>query len=149
MEKFNSEIVKNGVVDSSIHSDKFSNTTHVQFERIGYFVKDTDTTEKKLVFNLTVPLKDSKPKGSGDSDTNALSGAGKSRKEEQARQLAEKMAKMQIAPAELFRSQTDKYKLFDDDGIPTQDINGEHLSKSARKKLIKEMDKHKKIFEKK
>ena len=145
----NSEIVKNGVVDSSIHSDKFSNTTHVQFERIGYFVKDTDTTEKKLVFNLTVPLKDSKPKGSGDSDTNALSGAGKSRKEEQARQLAEKMAKMQIAPAELFRSQTDKYKLFDDDGIPTQDINGEPLSKSARKKLIKEMDKHKKIFEKK
>ncbi len=31
----------------------------VQFQRIGYFVVDRDTTEDKLVFNRTVPLRDS------------------------------------------------------------------------------------------
>ena len=33
-----------------------------QFERIGYFVGDDDTTEEKLVFNRTLPLKASKGK---------------------------------------------------------------------------------------
>ncbi|HQJ91025.1 MAG TPA: glutamine--tRNA ligase, partial [Paludibacteraceae bacterium] len=32
---------------------------HFQFQRIGYFNVDPDTKEGKLVFNRTVPLKDS------------------------------------------------------------------------------------------
>lgn len=35
--------------------------THFQFERLGFFALDKDTTASKLVFNLTVSLKDSKP----------------------------------------------------------------------------------------
>ena len=31
--------------------------THYQFERIGYFVVDKDSTEEKLIFNKTVNLK--------------------------------------------------------------------------------------------
>ena len=31
----------------------------VQFQRLGYFVVDKDSTEDKLVFNRTVPLRDS------------------------------------------------------------------------------------------
>ncbi|MDO5616188.1 MAG: glutamine--tRNA ligase, partial [Cruoricaptor ignavus] len=31
----------------------------LQFQRIGYFTKDQDSTEEKLVFNRTVTLKDS------------------------------------------------------------------------------------------
>ncbi|WP_339702155.1 glutamine--tRNA ligase/YqeY domain fusion protein [uncultured Marixanthomonas sp.] len=31
----------------------------VQFQRLGYFVVDKDTSEKKIVFNRTVPLRDS------------------------------------------------------------------------------------------
>jgi len=31
----------------------------VQFQRLGYFVVDKDTTEEKIVFNRTVPLRDS------------------------------------------------------------------------------------------
>jgi len=33
-----------------------------QFERVGYFMVDPDTTPEKLVFNRTVPLKESKEK---------------------------------------------------------------------------------------
>jgi len=35
---------------------------HFQFQRIGYFNVDPDTTESRLVFNRTVSLKDSKNK---------------------------------------------------------------------------------------
>jgi glutaminyl-tRNA synthetase len=31
----------------------------LQFQRIGYFTKDQDSTEENLVFNRTVTLKDS------------------------------------------------------------------------------------------
>jgi len=30
-----------------------------QFERVGYFVVDPDTTDEKLVFNRTIALRDS------------------------------------------------------------------------------------------
>lgn len=33
--------------------------TPLQFQRIGYFTKDKDSTDEKLVFNRTVTLKDS------------------------------------------------------------------------------------------
>jgi glutaminyl-tRNA synthetase len=29
-----------------------------QFERVGYFTPDTDSTNKKKIFNRTLPLKD-------------------------------------------------------------------------------------------
>ena len=32
---------------------------HYQFQRIGYFTLDKDSTDEKLVFNRTVTLKDS------------------------------------------------------------------------------------------
>ena len=57
----NSLVVKNGFVEPSLNDaeegDKF------QFIRIGYFVKDRDSTPQKPVFNRIVSLKDSyKPK---------------------------------------------------------------------------------------
>lgn len=48
----------------------------------------------------------------------------------------------------MFRSQTDLYSAFDDAGVPTADKDGEPLSKSAVKKLKREWDKQKKLFEK-
>ena len=32
---------------------------HYQFQRLGYYTVDTDSSEKKLVFNKTIGLKDS------------------------------------------------------------------------------------------
>ncbi|MDX1782799.1 MAG: glutamine--tRNA ligase, partial [Aequorivita vladivostokensis] len=40
-------------VKDSNPEDKF------QFQRFGYFVVDRDSTEEKIVFNRTVPLRDS------------------------------------------------------------------------------------------
>ncbi|KPM06744.1 cysteine-tRNA ligase, cytoplasmic-like protein [Sarcoptes scabiei] len=42
-----------------------------------------------------------------------------------------------IDPKEMFRAETDKYSRFDSQGIPTHDQNGEELTKSAIKKLLK------------
>lgn len=47
----------------------------------------------------------------------------------------EKENKRKIPPSEMFIKQTDKYSKFDDRGMPTHDLNGEEISKSALKKL--------------
>ena len=53
-----------------------------------------------------------------------------------------------MPPQEMFLSQTDLYSAFDDSGVPTANKEGEPLSKSAIKKLKKEWDKQKKLYEK-
>lgn len=70
------------------------------------------------------------------------------RLEEEARKKAELEAKAKINPAEMFLSQKDKYSKFDDNGIPTHDAAGEPLSKGQIKKLTKEQEKQRKLFEK-
>lgn len=73
----------------------------------------------------------------------------KQRREEQkkAEQLAklelqrqkekEKQEQMKINPADMFKSQTDKYSAFDDTGLPTHDQEGKEISKGQQKKLKK------------
>ena len=111
-----SEIVCSGaLVDSSIFLWNPLPETAFQFERIGFFDVDKDSSVpsstnpalgngqssdapalaaavaawkgSKLVFNMTVNLKDSKPKSV------SAGGASRSRKEEQAKQLADKMVR--------------------------------------------------------
>lgn len=48
----------------------------------------------------------------------------------------------------MFLSMTDLYSKFDEQGVPTTDKAGEPLSKSAIKKLKKEWEKQKKLYEK-
>ncbi len=55
MNKSSLKIVK-GFVEPSLADAKIG--THYQFQRLGYFVVDKDTTTSKLVFNKTVGLKD-------------------------------------------------------------------------------------------
>lgn len=66
----------------------------------------------------------------------------------QARQAAEKEARKNVPPQEMFLGSTDLYSAFDEQGVPTADKAGEPLSKSAVKKLKKEWDKQKKLYEK-
>ena len=83
-----SEVIhKNAYVDESLVQYPIAAEYHMQFERVGYFVVDVDSKvdKKEFVFNLTVGLKDSKPV-----DANAPS---RSRKEEQAKQLADKLVR--------------------------------------------------------
>ena len=54
---------------------------------------------------------------------------------------------MSLAPQEMFKSQSDLYSQFDEDGVPTHDASGEKISKSGIKKLRKDWEKQKKLFE--
>jgi glutaminyl-tRNA synthetase len=83
-------VVKTALVDPSLLRWAPAAEKHFQFERLGFFVVDSDSVldsaspeKSRFVFNLTVNLKDSKPKTAG--------GATRSRKDEQAKQLADKM----------------------------------------------------------
>ena len=144
----NSEVVyTSALLNSSILEWKLQKEMHFQFERVGFFVIDKesiiadDASKSKLVFNLTVNLKDSKPKAE------VSTGKNKSRKEEQLKHLSEKMEKMKLNPVDMFRSQTDLYSQFDVDGLPTHDADAKEISKSLSKKLKKEWEKQKKVFE--
>ena len=53
----NSLIVQEGWIDPSLTLEKAMAIKHFQFERLGYFYADPDSTEDKLVFNKTVSLK--------------------------------------------------------------------------------------------
>lgn len=138
-------VVRDALVDPHVLRCAPLPETHLQLERIGFVVVDRDSvaaegTRSGLVLNLTVPLKDSKPRVAG--------APSRSRKEEQARQLADKQARMHIAPEDMFRSATELYSAFDAEGVPTHDAAGEKLSKSAYKGLKKEWEKQKKIYDK-
>ena len=54
---------------------------------------------------------------------------------------------MTVSPQEMFRNQPELYSQFDEDGIPTHDAAGEKISKSGCKKLRKDWEKQKKLFE--
>ena len=49
-------VIKHGFVEPSVKGD--ADTTHYQFERQGYFVRDTDALPGALVFNRTITLRD-------------------------------------------------------------------------------------------
>ena len=53
----NSLEIKQAWVEERLTYEKASSIKHFQFERIGYFYCDPDSTEEKLVFNKTVSLK--------------------------------------------------------------------------------------------
>mmetsp|Transcript_111614 Transcript_111614/g.240626 ORF Transcript_111614/g.240626 Transcript_111614/m.240626 type:complete len:732 (+) Transcript_111614:80-2275(+) len=114
-----------------------------QFERNGFFVCDKYSTGGEVVFNRVIGLKESGLK----KDEGVT--AGRSRKEEQAKQAAEKEAKKKMDPKKMFLDQTDLYSKFDDDGVPTHGADGAELPKSRAKKLKQEWDKQKKLFESK
>eukprot|EP00644_Phytophthora_capsici_P016859 jgi/Phyca11/512063/fgenesh2_kg.PHYCAscaffold_121_\ len=116
----------------------------VQFERIGYFVPDQDSTKDKKVLNQIVALRES---GGETASGAASSGANASRKDAQMQQLALKMEKMKLSPVEMFKKQPELYSQFDAEGLPTHNAAGEELTKSQRKKLKKEQDKQKKLHD--
>lgn len=65
----------------------------------------------------------------------------------QADRAAAKEAKSKIPPSELFRDNP-AYSRFDERGVPTHDASGEEVSKSARKRLIKEYELQVELFAK-
>uniref|UniRef100_A0A8C5SZS3 Cysteine--tRNA ligase, cytoplasmic n=1 Tax=Laticauda laticaudata TaxID=8630 RepID=A0A8C5SZS3_LATLA len=58
-------------------------------------------------------------------------------KEREEKEKAAKLAKMKVSPGEMFKSEHDKYSKFDENGLPTHDVEGKELSKGQMKKLKK------------
>lgn len=56
-------------------------------------------------------------------------------------------ARMSIAPEQMFRNQPELYSAFDEEGIPTMDAEGKEITKSMMKKLKKDWEKQKKLYE--
>ncbi|ETV87772.1 cysteine-tRNA ligase, variant 1 [Aphanomyces astaci] len=68
-----------------------------------------------------------------------------------AAKAAEFEAEMQVPPASFFQLSPQfagKFTAFDHEGLPTHDADGTELTKTARKKLAKKLDKHAKSYEK-
>ncbi|XP_017777957.1 PREDICTED: cysteine--tRNA ligase, cytoplasmic [Nicrophorus vespilloides] len=59
------------------------------------------------------------------------------KKQELAAANAAKEAQKKIPPTEMFKSETDKYSKFDENGLPTHDLEGKEISKGQMKKLQK------------
>eukprot|EP00953_Heterococcus_sp_UTEX-ZZ885_P027769 14860-Heterococcus_DN1.PRE.1 len=146
-------VVTTAVVDPSVKNAVAG--TSYQFERLGFFVVDrdsrTDAVGGKLVFNRTATLRDGagKPAATDTTTTNAKNAPGRSRKEEQQAALAAKEAMKNVKPEDMFSTGPDasSYSKYDNDGIPTHTTDGEPLSKSQFKKLKKDWDKQKKLYE--
>jgi glutaminyl-tRNA synthetase len=154
-----SEIVyKKAMIDPSVKQlvdgrtvDKWKSGLALQFERLGYFVVDYESTYDPstdagtMVFNRTVSLKEEVFK-------KALTEAEKRAVEQRAAQaqnaVAAKEARMRIAPMDFFRLAEEfagKYSQYDaTTGIPTHDADGVELTKTMIKKLDKEKQKHEK-----
>lgn len=114
-----------------------------QFERCGYFAPDYDCFEgpRKLTFNRVVPLKESVAKKKMEGTHGA------SRAEAQAAAAAEKERLQRIPPEEFFKTERgNDFSAYDSTGMPTHDKDGKELTKSAKKKLEKDLEKHTKIY---
>jgi glutaminyl-tRNA synthetase len=129
--------------------DKWKSNTALQFERVGYFVVDYDTTynpetnEGRLVFNQTVSLKEeiSKKKLSAAEEAKI-----EARRVQAIKDMEAKEARMKISPEDFFRCAEEfkgRFTKFDEStGMPTHDADGLELTKSMLKKLEKEKQKH-------
>jgi hypothetical protein len=120
------------IINSLYRSVTLSNPGDAfQFERMGYFVVDPDSTPERKVWNQIVSLKEasSSSLSVSSSSESAVSSSSTvsvsvSRKEEQMRQRLEKEAKMSIPPQEMFKNNTTLYSAWDEDGVPTHDSTG-------------------------
>jgi glutaminyl-tRNA synthetase len=154
-----SEIVhQQAIVDPSIRDvvcvhdiDKWKSNVSLQFERLGYFVVDYETTyngatnEGHLIFNRTVTLKEEvfKKKLTKEEEDKITA-----RKAQTKNDLEAKGIRMQIDALNLFKEAEEyrgKYSKYDaGTGVPTHEVDGTELTKSMMKKLAKEQVKHKK-----
>jgi cysteinyl-tRNA synthetase len=67
------------------------------------------------------------------------------RQREEAEKKAKLAAQAKINPADMFRS--DEWSAWDADGVPTKDREGKDVSKGASKKMRKEWEKQRKLFD--
>ena len=67
--------------------------------------------------------------------------------EERNADLIEKMKRMYIPPEDMYRRKPGLYSRFDVNGVPSHDSDGNEFSKSTMKKLYKDWEKQKTLYE--
>ncbi|GAB1311613.1 cysteine--tRNA ligase [Madurella fahalii] len=110
---------------------------------LGIYLEDRDPPLPAVVRPVDRFLRNTR--AAREADAAAKAEARRKREEEEAerkRVLAEKAKKSHL---ELFR--TDEFSEWDSDGIPLKDASGTEISKSRRKKLVKEWEKQKALHE--
>lgn len=158
-----SEVVyENALIDPFVRQivdgrkvDKWRSNVALQFERLGYFVVDIDTTynpdtnEGKLVFNRTVSLKEEVAKKKLNAEEEAKLDA---RRVQAQKDMEAKEVRMKIGAEDFFKQAEEfkgRFSKFDEaTGMPTHDNEGVELTKSMLKKLEKEKQKHMKQLSK-
>lgn len=81
-------------------------------------------------------------------EANSQDGNIKNMKEKREKEEEERQKRAEIPANEWFKLQKEKYSKFDEQGVPTHDSSGQELSKSARKAVLKEYEKQRKLHEK-
>ncbi|ODV77966.1 cysteinyl-tRNA synthetase [Suhomyces tanzawaensis NRRL Y-17324] len=127
------------------------------------FLKATDAIRQELV-NLGVSL-DDRPNGSAlvkflneqeklqliqqqEEKERGLAEKEKKKQQQQAanaKKEAERLAKMKVNPKDLFKN--DLYSEWDESGLPTKDKAGEEVTKSMKKKLLKQYQQQEKLYQ--
>jgi len=141
-------VIKDAMVDESVLTccvtkDKWDSNPSFQFERVGYYVVDDDSKDGALVFNETVGLRED----SGKKESKKVDSAAQAKKDAQNEARRKREERNKLTEEEFFQKAEEfqgLYSKFDETGFPTHDKEGKELTKSAVKKLKKELEKHKK-----
>jgi len=114
---------------------------------LGIYLEDRDHLKDGDTSALVRPLDRSLVEARAERDASALAKE-KAKAEREAAKMEQERAlreKAKVSPSDMFR--TPEYTAWDDDGIPLKDAKGEEVTKSKRKKLVKEWERQKKIHD--
>jgi cysteinyl-tRNA synthetase len=111
---------------------------------LGIYLEDSvDPSQPALVRPLDVSLITARQEK--ESAAKAKAEAKAKREAEEAEKKALLAEKAKVSPEDLFR--TEEYNEWDEQGVPTREKNGEEVTKSKKKKLVKEWEKQKKMHQ--
>lgn len=122
-----------------------SDVLRSQLAKLGVIFEDRSDGQRSIVKMVDPKIIDqASNEEEGDLSEKA---AALSLKQKQSDRASAKLAKSRISPSELFLGNPEFSKL-DERGVPTHDAFGEELSKSARKKLLKEYEQQVQLYAK-
>lgn len=135
--------------DSKILLEKCDSVRDIDLLALGVALDDRNAGQGALIKFLTEAEKEELLKLQREKE--AMAAAKKAKKAEQARLAAEKererLEKGKIAPETMFQTEDMKkvYCEWDEEGLPVKLVSGEEVSKSARKKLVKQQQQQSKL----
>lgn len=116
----------------------------VHLWNLGIYLEDRNNPQPALVRPLDKSLVEARAER--DSASTAKAKAKLARETREAEREKESRERAKVDPMLMFRT-SDEYLEWDESGIPTVDVTGNVVTRSKRKKLVKEWEKQKKLHE--